>query len=53
MIMRKKIILRLVFLTAFMALLWSCRSEDLFQQENPAGATENLSSAKYHEKQII
>ncbi|WP_223560416.1 hypothetical protein [Chryseobacterium lathyri] len=45
--MGKKIILRLLFLTAFMALLWSCRSEDLFPQESPVVSTENLSAAKY------
>lgn len=32
--MRKKIILRLFFLTAFMALLWSCRSEDFAKNES-------------------
>lgn len=33
MIMRKKIILRLLLLTAFMALLWSCRNEDFAKGE--------------------
>jgi len=50
--MRKKIILRLLFLTAFMALLWSCHSEDPFQQESPAGSTENLSAAKYASRSL-
>lgn len=50
--MRKKIILRLLLVTAFMALLWSCRSEDLLQEENPAGSSTNLSSAKYASKSL-
>ncbi|MFP3597321.1 hypothetical protein [Chryseobacterium sp. SIMBA_029] len=50
--MRKKIILRLLLLTVFMALLWSCRSEDLLQEENPAGSSTNLSSAKYASKSL-
>jgi len=50
--MGEKIILRLLFLTAFMALLWSCRSEDLFPQESPAGSTENISAAKYASRSL-
>ncbi|MEI3791593.1 MULTISPECIES: hypothetical protein [unclassified Chryseobacterium] len=44
--MRKKIILRLLLLTAFMSLLWSCRSEDFLPQETPAGSSAQT-SAKY------
>lgn len=50
--MRKKIILRLLLLTAFMALLWSCRSEDLLHEENPSGSSSSLSSAKYASRSL-
>jgi len=35
-----------------MALLWSCRSEDFFQEENPSGSSTKLSSAKYASKSL-
>jgi len=50
--MRKKITLRLFLLTVFMALLWSCRSEDLLQEESLSGTSANLSSAKYASRSL-
>jgi len=51
--MRKKIIFKLFLLTALMTLLWSCRSEDLLQQERPSGlSTESLISSRYASRSL-